>query len=298
MAKKGRASVLNQTTVGAWEIRGMNLLVTVSSFATLLALAILLHTSIKDFLWVHPWWHSFFVALPTLALGVFEIHHSREANRLRAELDAERNEHLQQIARNTARPPTQAERNAETLRKHIRKQVTVTEGSTSWGNTPEIVEVSGDNIVTLFTPHGYSSSTACLVQVHCGDLEITQIPQGSSPLRVRVLKRYGDVVQLGEIKKWEDRFQPVAGPTFAKGGTAYHATYSKPGSSENRNLYVYASSDATNSFLLEASTGERITGDNTEISKRFMVLQIDYEAAGFQRATSGSGGGSYRLYVR
>ncbi len=283
---------------------------------------VLLRSAIKDFLWAHPWWHSFLVAVPTIALPIlayFELRHSGEANSLRneanrlraeanvlhgriasltAELDAERNKHLQQIANNTKKPITQAERNAETLRKHLRANVTVSEGQGGWSSTPEIVEVSDDNIVTLFTPRGHSSSAAWCVKVYCGDLEITDIPQGSCPLRLKVLKRYGADVQLGEITKWEDRFQPAASLTFAKGGMAYHATYSKPGSSERRTLYAYASKDGTNSFLLEASTGERVIGDNEEISKRFSVLQIEYEAAGFERTGSGTGGSLHRLFIR
>jgi len=288
----------------------------IAVIAELVVAVVLLHATIKDFLWTHPWWHSFLVAVPTIALPIlayFEWRHSGEANALRseanslrrqnvrltAELDTERNKHLQQIAKNTEKSVTQAERNADTLRRYLGAKVTVSEGSGSWGNnTPEIVGVSDDNIVTLFTPHGYSSSTAWCVKVHCDQLEIAEIPQGSCPLRLKVLKRYGPDVQLGEITRWEDRFQPAANPIFAKGGTAYRATYSKPGSPERRSLYVYASSDGTNSFLLEASTGERIIGDNKEISKRFMVLQIEYEAAGFGRSASGTGGGPHPLFIR
>jgi hypothetical protein len=283
---------------------------------------VLLRSAIKDFLWTHPWWHSFVVGLPTIALPILaylELRHSAKANALRAEanglraeanalqdqigtlraeLDAERNMHLQQIADNTKKPVTQAEGNAATLRKHLRASVTVSEERGGWGTPPEIVEVSDDNIVTLFTPRGHSSSAAWCVKVYCGDLEITDIPQGSCPLRLKVLKRYGADVQLGEITKWEDRFQPAASPTFAKGGMAYHATYGKPGSSERRTLYAYAAKDGSNSFLLEASTGERVMGNNEEISKRFSVLQIEYEAAGFERSASGTGGSLHRLFIR
>jgi hypothetical protein len=283
---------------------------------------VLLHSAIKEFLWTHPWWLSFLAALPEIALAIFagfELSHSGEANTLRfeanvlraeanrlqdriasltAELDAERNKHLQQIAKNTEKPVTQAEKNADTLRKHLRAKVTVSEEHGDWGNiTPEIVEVNDDNIVTLFTPRGYSSSTAWCIKVHCGDLEITDIPQGSCPLRLKVLKRYGNVVQLGEITKWENRLQPAANPTFAKRVTAYHAMYSKPGLSKSRSLCVYASSDGANSFLLEASTGETAMGNNKEISKRFMVLQIEYEAAGFGRSSSGTGSSPHRLFI-
>ena len=283
---------------------------------------VLLHSAIKDFLWNHPWWHSFLVAIPTIALPIlayFELRHSGEANTLRAdandlrakanvlqgqiasltaELDAERNRHLQEIARNTQKPVTQAERNAGILRKHMRANVTVSENQGGWPNTPEIVELSDDNMVTLFTPRGPSSGAAWCVKVRCDELEISEIPQGSCPLRLVVLKRYGPNVQLGEITRWEDRLQPAATPTFPKGGAAHYSEYVKPGTPETRSLYIYASSDGTNSFLLEASTGERVIADNKEISKRFMVMQIEYEAAGFRRSR-GSGGGTspHRLFV-
>jgi hypothetical protein len=86
-------------------------------------------------------------------------------------------------------------------------------------------------------------------------------------------------------------------PVFAKGGMAYHAAYGK-GSSEKRTIYVYAAKDGSNSFLLEASTGQRVIGNNEEISKQFSVLQIEYEAAGFDRTNSGTGGTLHRLFIR
>ncbi len=126
---------------------------------------VLLRSAVKDFLWTHPWWHSFLVAVPAIALPIlasFELRHSgeantlwAEANRLRAEanaledqlgtlsaeLDAERNKHLRQIADNTKKPVTQAERNASTLRQHLRANVTVEQEHGTWPGTPEIVEV-------------------------------------------------------------------------------------------------------------------------------------------------------------
>ena len=95
----------------------------------------------------------------------------------------------------------------------------------------------------------------------------------------------------------ENTKQPADIPVFAKGGMAYHAAYSK-GSSERRTLYVYAAKDGSNSFLLEASTGQKVTGNNEEISKCFSVLQIEYEAAGFERTNSGTGGTLHRLFIR
>jgi len=95
----------------------------------------------------------------------------------------------------------------------------------------------------------------------------------------------------------ENSKKPADIPVFAKGGMAYHATYSK-GSSERRTIYVYAAKDGSNSFLLEASTGQRVIGNNEEISKRFSVLQIEYEAAGFEPTNSGTGGTLHRLFIR
>ncbi len=153
----------------------MKIMFAIAASVILIMLAILLHTPVKDFLWVRPWWHSTFVAVPAIVLTLFELLHSRDANTLRAEanqlrkqLDSERNMHLQQIATNTQKPITQADKNAETLRKHIRSRVVVSERHGNWSTTPEIVEVS-DNIVTLFTPTSYSSSSAWCVKVHCDD---------------------------------------------------------------------------------------------------------------------------------
>ena len=283
----------------------------------------LFHSGIRDFLWAHPWWHSFLVAIPVIAVPIlawFELRHSGEANTLRAEanehraeanrlrdriveltneLDTERNRHLQQIADNTKRPVTLAEKNAETLRKHLRAKVTVAEEKADFGTmTPEIVEVSDDNIVTLFVPRGYTSSIAWCFRVQCGELEITEIPHGSCPLRLKSLKRYGPPdVRLGEITRWEDRDQPAAIPAFAKGDSAYNATFVKPGSPERRTLSVFTSRDGANSFMLEASTGETATGNNVEISKRYSMMYVEFRAAGFTRSTAGTGVTKYPLFI-
>ena len=191
---------------------------------------------------------------------------------------------------------TQADRNAEILRKHLRANVTVSEGKGVWGNNPEIVEVD-NHIVTLFCARTYSSSVAWCVQVRCDDLEITEIPQGSCPLRVKINKRYGPDVQLGEITKWEDRLKAAAVPAFDKGGTVYHATFNKPGSSDTRSLYVFASKDGRNEFLLETGAGEKVIADNVEISKRFAIFEVDYRAEGFNRNQSATGASPYPLFI-
>lgn len=288
----------------------------------------LLYSDAMKVLAARPWWEDFIVALATVAVPILtalELRHSAEANRLRGEanderrranvhhaeanrlsqenarltaaLDAERNEQLAQIATNTARPISPAERNAEILRRHLGACVSVSEGTGSWPSTPLIVEVSDANILTLFTPSGGSNPQASFVQVDCGELDITDIPHGSCPFRLHLRRRYGSSVQLGEITRWEDRNLPAAAPRFNKGGNAHYMTFTKQGSSETRGLYIYVSADGSNSFLLEASTGERVVADNVEISKRFVLLAVDYLAAGFSRGNSGTGGSPHRLYT-
>jgi hypothetical protein len=303
----------------------MNRVLAISSVTALLILSVLLHTPIKDWLWVHPWWHSFIVLLPTIALAVFaflDLRHSAEANILRveansfrgeanalhlnenilrrkiADLEEERNHHLQKIADNTRRPLTLAETNANILRKYRRARAKVSEGQGGWGDAPEIVEVSDDNIVTLFTPRGGLSSAAWCVRVRCDELEITEMAVDSSPIMIKVLKRYGQNVPLGEITKWEDRHQP-AGLAVPRGSNVYSASYGKPGTGESRSLNVYATADGCNSFVLEASPGGTSMVDNVEISKRFMLLQVEYEAAGFRVRNSNSGsGGPHHLFIK
>lgn len=289
----------------------------ICSLVALVLVLILFHSEIKDFFSSHSWWEDTLVALAGIALPVlayFELRHSGEANELRreanvlradalrlqemiGELEAEKAGHLAQIAANTQRPVTQAQRNADILRRHIGACVSVTEGAGGWPSTPLIAEVSEANIVTLFTPSAGSNPQASCVQVDCGELEISDIPHGSCPLRVHVRRRYGPNVPLGEITRWEDRNLPQAAPRFNKGGNVYHATFSKPGSSETRSPHVYASADGANSFLLETSAGERVIADNVEISRRFMLFEIDYRAAGFNRSGSGTGGSPHQLFI-
>jgi hypothetical protein len=287
----------------------------ISAAIALIFVTALQAPDIKDFLWVHPWWRAFLAALPLIVLtAVGIIVQSRlsrdsdglrtkanglqaKANELQDQLDTERNQHLQQIARNTEREVTPAERNAATLRTHLRARVSVTEGTGYWPSSPEIAEISEDNIATFFSPRSPSSSSAWCIKVRCGDLEITDIPDGACPIRVTILRRYGSTVQLGEITRWEDRLQPTATPVFAKGDCVYHSAYVKIGSSEKRSLAIHASTGGENSFLLVSSTGETAVGDNIEISKRFMIKHIEYLAAGFTRNMAGSGSSKYPLFV-
>jgi len=163
--------------------------------AWLLAVAFLFSDIVKV-LAARPWWQDLAVAVATVAvplLAFLELRHSAEANRLRGEanderrrandlsdeanwlseentrltaaLDAERNKQLALIATNTSRPITPAERNAETLRRHIGACVSVTEGQGGWSSPPLIAEVSDANIVTLFSPSAGSNPQAWCVQV-------------------------------------------------------------------------------------------------------------------------------------
>jgi hypothetical protein len=68
----------------------MNRAIAIAAVVALLLLAALLHSSVKDFLWAHPWWHSVLIALPALVLAGLELYHSGEANRCRAEANNER----------------------------------------------------------------------------------------------------------------------------------------------------------------------------------------------------------------
>ena len=144
---------------------------------------VLLRSAVKDFLWTHPWWHSFLVAVPAIALPIlasFELRHSGEANTLRAEanrlraeanaledqlgtlsaeLDAERNKPPSADCRQHEKA-SHAERNAATLRQHLRANVTVEQEHGTWPGTPEIVEVQNRGGGVSYC--GISSEETCL----------------------------------------------------------------------------------------------------------------------------------------
>lgn len=271
-----------------------------------LLLAAVLQMPLKDWLWQHPWWHSFLVAVPGLlsaVIALLELQHSADANDLRREnnelreaLDSERNQHLQDIAKHTKPQPTQAERTAARLRKHLGHSATVSEGSGVWPSPMEVVEVTEDNIATLFSPASTASTVAYAINVHCADLEIVEM---ASQLRLRVLKRYGDLMQFGNLTSWDDRHRATPPPAIPeKGQCAHFVVYTKPGSSETRELDIYPAKDGTNRFVLEARpSGEQFTGDNVDISKRFVTMQVEINAAGFIHSRSGSAGSKYPLYI-
>ena len=132
----------------------------------------------------------------------------------------------------------------------------------------------------------------------CKDVEIMDVPMGACPIQIKVIKRHGNTVQLGEITRWEDRKSPTAAPKFDKGELAYRATYTRTGSSEMRTIFIYAAKDGSNSFLLEASTGERFIGDNKEVSKQFFSIKVEYVFARFIESNAGDGVRPFPLYLR
>jgi hypothetical protein len=222
-----------------------------------------------------------------------------EANRLREQA----NKSVDRIAENTTPTQTLANRNADKLRKYLRKTAKVSEvgGVGGWGTTPEIVNVSEDNIVTLFNPAGYSSTTATAVYVQCDELHIVEEPIGACAVQIKVLKRYADTLQLGEIRKWEDRATPSSKP-LPRGANVHHANFTLPGSSQRRSIHIYAPTDGNPQYTLATIVDGQETGvlygsSGVEISKKFAILQIDWRAEGFQYGGGGSGGSAERLFL-
>jgi hypothetical protein len=284
---------------------------------------------LQDANWLNSWWKSALTLLPEIAvpvIAIVELRHSAEANHLRTEanesrleanqlrskanelreennelqeriaaLQRERNTHLEQIAQNTKRPRSHGERNAELLRAHLAENVRVDEAQNSWGSA-QIAEVSDDNIVVLFTPSGYGSE-AWAQPVHCDDLDVVEMQQGECTLRLNIRKRYGNFVRLGEIKRYEDRMLPTSSPSFERGDVAYQASYELKGTAERRTLRIYKSKEESNSFLFEASTGERLVGDNRAVSKRLLATRVDYLDRGFSFGGESGPNSQFRLYI-
>jgi Ni/Fe-hydrogenase subunit HybB-like protein len=75
------------------EVKRMRRVIAIAVIAEAVLVAIVLHSEIIEFIHTHPWWHSALAAIPEVAapiLGVLELLHSREANRLRAEANDHR----------------------------------------------------------------------------------------------------------------------------------------------------------------------------------------------------------------
>ena len=292
----------------------------IAAFVELAILSVVLHTEIKDFLYVHPWLFSGLAAAPALIIAFLELLHSGEANDLREEANRLReeantfqgqankfreeaneerrraNEALSRIADHTKKLPTKAEKNAERLGRYLRAKVQVVNGDeSSWGNPAEVVQIENE-VVTLFSPAGFSSSSAFAVHVHCENIEIIEGTGGS--LTLKVLQRYGTTQQLGQIKNWEERQNPPAAPLISKGPNVFYAEYTKPGSSERRRLDVFESADSSNAYMLVTPSGEALYGNNVEISRQFQLIQLEFETQGFRYRGGGSGGSKHELFIR
>jgi len=120
------------------------------------ASGITLYDLLRDAHWMQPWWKSILTFLPEVGtlFAVFELRHSAEANELRkdrnrlakenntlirantelkATLDEERNEKLDEIAKGVQRPLTQLEKNAQKLMKYVGSPVVVkTQDGSTW----------------------------------------------------------------------------------------------------------------------------------------------------------------------
>lgn len=300
----------------------MKRVVAIAAFVDLVFLALALYTPIKNFLFVHEWLLSALAAAPALGIAGLELMHSSEANQLRSqanqlgieaneyredansqrkEANAQReraNEALGRIADHTKKALTKAEKHAERLQKYVGAKAQVVNADDSrWGSPAEIVEIKND-VVTLFTPAGFSSSSASVAYVHSEDLEIIEATTGSVPLTLKVLKRYGTSENLGQIKSWDERMKSQAAPDFPKGGNVFNVEYIKPGSPERRRLDVFESADGQNYYMLLANSKEPLFGDNVAISRHFMLIQLEYEAQGFRYNGGGSGGSKHPLFMK
>jgi hypothetical protein len=304
--------------------------------AELCVAMLVLQSEIKDFIWTHPWWHSFLVLIPAIAvpvLAVLELSHLKEANRLLAEnlrvseeanglrsqqtrhiasiaelqgeiikLQAERNTALGKIAVNTQKVPTEAENNAAILRKYIGKCAQVTEGSSSWGGMGAIIaDVNDNNILTLFVPSSFSSSHSFGQCVRCDKLHIVEAAVGSCPVQIHIVERYGSPTSYGEAKSWEER-NVVSGTLHVRrGNNVFNANYRKDGTSKKRGIYVYSSTDGSPNYSLVTFEDMKESAswycEKIDVEKKFAVLQIEWLNAGW-RNDGGGGGNSLFLYTK
>ena len=302
---------------------------------------LLLYNDIKDFIWTHPWWHSFLVAIPAIAapiLAYLELGHSREASELRTEannlriranalrelqaksaiqiaelqrdnadltreLDTERNKHLQQTATNTKRLPlTEPETNAMILRKYLGQRALVTEGGRSWGAMGAIIaEINENNIVTLFCPAGYYTSNAYGQPVQCDKLHIVEVPMGGCAVQLHIIERYGTYTNYGEARSWEERNTQPTHAGMPRGQNVFNAQYRKDGSPSLRQIYVFASTDASSNYTMVIMEDQQETNSwyssKLDIEKKFAVTQVEWANQGF-RYDGGGGSGSLNLFTR
>lgn len=317
----------------------MRRVVAIAVIAEFCLVALLLHNQIKDFFWAHPWWQSFLVAIPGIAAPIFawfELQHSRDANELRIEandhrdranalqeeqnksvaeiaelqrknaelskeLDRERNAHLQQIAANTQRPPSEAEINARILKKYIGQRVAVTEGQGYWGGTTVIAEVNENNILTLFVPAGYSSSQAWGQAVRCDKLHIVETPRDGCAVQISIIERYGTHTTYGEARSWDERHVQTTHASMQRGPNVFQAQYRRDGSPKLRHINVYAARDGSPNFTMVTMEDQQETNSwhssKLDIEKKFAIIQVEWAEQGY-RHNGGSGSGNLNFFTR
>jgi hypothetical protein len=310
----------------------MRRVVAIAVIAEFCIIALLLSNDIKVFIWTHPWWHSFLVAIPGLTapiLAYLELQHSGEANKLREEantqreranalqaeqnssvqqianlkkeLDAERNQHLQQIAMNTQRPLSESEKNARILRKYLGKRASVSEGNTHWGAMGAIIaEVNDNDVLTLFVPAGYNSSQAWGQPVRCDKVHIVEFAKDECAVQIKVIERYGTPITYGDAKSWEERNLQSTHVGMQRGQNVFNARYRKDGS-PTRNIFVYASTDGSPTYTMATTENAHETSSwhssKLDIEKKFAVIQIEWVDAGY-RHDGGGGNGTLNLFTK
>lgn len=301
--------------------------------ADLVIAGMLLYNQIKAFLASHPWWVSAIAALPEIAVPIlawFELRHSKEANGLRTEannhrirantlqeeqnksvhqiadlkkeLDAERNKHLQQIAANVQRPPSEAEVNARILKKYIGQRAEITEKGNSWGAMGAIVaEVNENNILTLFCPVGYHTSRAYGQTVKCDKLNVTEVRVGACELKIDILERHGSHTDYGEAKSWDERHLQPTHVGMPRGVNVFNAQYRRDGSPTLRHINVYASTDGSSNYTMVTMENMQETSSwyssKLDIEKKFAVVQVEWADEKYFH-NGGSGSGPLNLFIR
>jgi hypothetical protein len=305
----------------------MKRLFVIAVLAEFVIAAIVLHSQIKDFLWTHPWWHSFLVLVPAIAvpvISVLELMDSRETNRLRLEnirvgdeanrlrneqkelqgkhnqLQGERNELLDKIASNTQRPLTESEINARTLKKYKGQRAFVTEAGNHWGAMGAVIaEINDNNVLTLFNPANSTTPQAWGQAVRCDKLHVVEEAVGSCPVQINVIERYGQATNYGEARTWEERNTRTT-VNAPRGNNVFNATYRKDGS-KLRRIDIYESTNGSPNYSLVTCDDMKETAtwysSKLDTEKIFSVLQVEWSDQGY-RYTGGGGSGILNLFIR
>jgi len=204
-------------------------------------------------------------------------------------LQAERNESLGQIAANTTKVLSEAEKNAAKLLKHIGETAYVTDSNGgSWGGMGAIIGEVKDEIVELLICAGSSSSRATGNFVRCDKLHLIESPMGGCTVKITVLERYNGTVDYGEAKTWAEAkawAERNRAPTAPRprGGNVFSAIYRKEGIGPTRNIHVYDPTNGNRDFTLvtrdkdgQEETGIFYCNGVKELATKFNVIQLEW----------------------